>query len=498
MPEESADVDSIGGAQGVITLLNGQDAEGSVNLTMVDNQLQAHLVGEFDTKGTAAGLINELDYTDAAVEGQYVASVSQVDGKISVTRAALPQESADVDSIDDVQGAITLKKDNTATGSINLKMVGQEMQAELVGSFADGAQVNVLEGVKVNGTALTIDGNKAVDWKLIYNSEAKKLQVLDSNKSNTVLNEVDATAFIKDGMVSDAKIVWCTVNEEGAHVVVPAGTEGAVRCLQIIFNTDAGKDEIHIPLNELTDVYTGRENEIEVTEQNVIGLADKTVAETTGTALTPAHGGVFNVVTDITYDTKGRLEGIETTQVTLPTIADGSVEGSDDYVTVGVQTTAGVVTAVTVNTDALTEKISAIEAEVEENELVTAAALNDLNERLTSAEGDIIEINETINNLDFGVTSVAASTSSAHVTVAPTTASDGAVTVSVDVASVDAKDTVKYVATGLATDAYVDEKIAGVASVAETAVQDVTSNGGTLAVSREANVVNVELCWTQF
>lgn len=473
LPTESADVDSIGGAQGVITLLNGQTAEGSVNLTMADNQLQAHLVGEFDTKGTATGLIDALDYTDEAVEGQYIASVSQADGKISVTRATLPQESADVDSIDDVQGAITLKKGNTATGSINLKMVGQEMQAELVGSFADGAQVNVIEGVKVNGTALTIDGNKAVDWKLVYNSEAKKLQVLDSNKSDAVINEVDATAFIKDGMVNEAKIVWCTVNEEGAHVVVPAGTEGAVRCLQITFNTDAGKDDIHIPLNELTDVYTGAEGEITVSEANVIGLADKSVKETRGEALTPAHGGVFDVITDVNYDTKGRISEVVTTQVTLPTVADGTQTGSDDYVSVSVSTIAGAVSAVTVNTDTLTTKLTDIQKEIDDNEHVTSAALNELNGRMVTVEGEIDALQETVDGLDLGVKTVKGQ-GGEYVTVTPTEASKGDVTVSVSVATTKATNTA-YANDALATDGYVEEQAAAAESNAKAYADNLMS-----------------------
>ena len=36
--------------------------------------------------------INKLDVTDTAVEGQYVSSVSETDGKITVTRAALPAQ----------------------------------------------------------------------------------------------------------------------------------------------------------------------------------------------------------------------------------------------------------------------------------------------------------------------------------------------------------------------------------------------------------------------
>lgn len=47
--------------------------------------------GTAPVNGTAvAAAIGALDYSDAAVSGQYVSAVSETDGKISVTRAALP------------------------------------------------------------------------------------------------------------------------------------------------------------------------------------------------------------------------------------------------------------------------------------------------------------------------------------------------------------------------------------------------------------------------
>lgn len=392
--------------------------------------------------------------TDTAIAGQYVTSVTQANGQIAVTRAALPSI---VNSLDGVSGVITTLKDQTATGNINLAVVNNQLQASLVGSFADGADVNVLEGVKVNGTALTIGTGKAVDWKLVYNSDAKKLQVLDLNNSNAVVNEVDATDFIKDGMLSSGELVWCTIDKDGKHTEVAEGVKDAIQCLKLTLHVwERGQiDEngnpiyteqyVHIPLGSLCDPYAGTDGEIVVEEEHgkhAISLADKTVSETTGTALTPAHGGSFNVVTDVTYDTKGRIAGVETTQVTLPTIDDGTKTGSDDYVSVTVSTTDGVVSGVTVNTDTLTTKISNIETEISENAQVTAAALNDLNERI-----DAIDI-----PTELGVMSVSKGTDGTFVT---TTIGGTAANPTVGVAVTYTAST--ETATALATDAYVKE-----------------------------------------
>lgn len=468
---------------------SGADATSGAYFTVTEEGQDPQTVYvNADVAGTARSLIEALDLDDKAVEGEYVSAVSQVDGQISVTRAQLP---AGVKSIDEVNGALTLRKGQTEVGSVNLEMDGKEITATLVGTFEDGAQVNILEGVKVDGTALEIGKtDKAVNWKLVYNSDAKKLQVLDLNNSNVVVNEVDATAFIKDGMVSNAKIVWCTVDAEGKHEVVTEGTEGAIRCLQITFNTDAGKEDIHIPLNELTDVYTGRDGEIEVTEQNVIGLVDKDVEEPKGEDIKPVLGGTFDVVTDVTYDEKGRLATVETSTVTLPTIADGDKTGSDDYVSVQVKTAAGAVSEVIVNTDALSEKISGIEADITEVAQVTAAALVDLDARLGDVEDGTIKsvTGETaeLNNSDY-------------VNVKADTV-DGAVTLASTVKAVEATDAAKYPSTGLATDGYVNEKVATVAATADTAVQNIESKDATIQVTRAeaSNDVNLELVWQMF
>lgn len=254
-------------------------------------------------------------------------------------------------------------------------------------------------GVQVDGADLKITNTK-VNWGLNYNSSNKHIEVVDRNDNDKVMDFIDASDFIKDGMLSSGELVWCTIAADGKHTEVAEGTADAIHCLKLTLHVWQGlvdennqpiytEQYVHIPLGELCDPYAGTDGEIVVEEEHgkhAISLADKTVSETTGTALTPAHGGSFNVVTDVTYDTKGRIAGVETTQVTLPIIDNGTQIGTDEYVTVGVKTTAGIVSEVTVNTDALTEKFDDIEDEISENAQVTAAALNDLNTRLNNVD----------------------------------------------------------------------------------------------------------------
>ena len=135
--------------------------------------------------------------------------------------------------------------------------------------IAKGAQVNVIETVKVNGTALT-PVDKAVDItvpaatvtgvdpndkfltltdkllsvvaSLNYDTETKKIQLI--GKSGTAVSEIDATAFIKDGMLDSAELV---VDPAGK----PAGTY-----FKLTWNTDAKKEVMYVNVTDLIDVYT--------------------------------------------------------------------------------------------------------------------------------------------------------------------------------------------------------------------------------------------------
>ena len=66
---------------------------------------------------------------------------------------------------------------------------------------------------------------------LFYDSEAKQIEL--RNTSDAVISSIDATAFIKDGMLDS--------------VTVSGGN------LNFVFNTDAGKETISIPLSEFFD-----------------------------------------------------------------------------------------------------------------------------------------------------------------------------------------------------------------------------------------------------
>lgn len=85
-----------------------------------------------------------------------------------------------------------------------------------------------------------------------YSSQDHRIYFYDV-EGTQISTYVDTTDFIKDGMVNEVKIATPT-----------GGTNSGVTCLVVTFNTDAGKDDIEIPISSIfnpSNYYTKTETE---------------------------------------------------------------------------------------------------------------------------------------------------------------------------------------------------------------------------------------------
>lgn len=97
-----------------------------------------------------------------------------------------------------------------------------------------GGQPNVIEAVKINNNTFAIaDKTASLAMNLTYDSSAKKIKLAIGSETQ----EIDATDFIKDGMLDNA-----TYNAENKK-------------LTLTFNTAAGKSAIDVDLTDLVDTY---------------------------------------------------------------------------------------------------------------------------------------------------------------------------------------------------------------------------------------------------
>ena len=134
---------------------------------------------------------------------------------------ATPEQmmNAEGGAIDELRQAIEDEAQTRAEGDIKLAI---QIQRDI-----EGLEESM--GEEIGEVMNVVD--KQLVARAAYVSNTKKIEFY--NRENTKISEIDATAFIKDGMVEDAYL-------DGDELV-------------IVFNTDAGKEPIEIPLSDIFD-----------------------------------------------------------------------------------------------------------------------------------------------------------------------------------------------------------------------------------------------------
>ena len=182
----------------------------------------------------------------------------------------------------DVQNAITGKADTTAvTQSINEAVSGKANTSDVIteivatnyagnGNYGitytkNGTDTNRLifgigDGLKVGSITSTFEVDytkvaKKTDIPAVsgyadsvkYNSTSKYVEFYHGGTGGTKVFEYDASPFLIDGMVQNVEV---------------KNVAGSGTCLVITFNTDAGKQDINIPISQIfdaTNYYTKAE-----------------------------------------------------------------------------------------------------------------------------------------------------------------------------------------------------------------------------------------------
>ena len=153
-------------------------------------------------------------------------TTAQTDSQITAATSALAQtiEEAGYQNASQVNAAIT-----AATNPINETLTAHTANTEIHVTLANKEAWNAkLDAADVEGFFGAVN----------YDKESKRINFYNTSTGGTVLGYVDATDFIKDGMVSNVEIK--EVAEKGV-------------CLVITFNGDSGKQAIEIPISQIFD-----------------------------------------------------------------------------------------------------------------------------------------------------------------------------------------------------------------------------------------------------
>lgn len=209
-----------------------------------------------------AALKEELeDKIDAKVDA------TTYEQKVGAIDAAL-EKKAEASVVSELAGVVAGKVDSVEGSRLMTDAEGTKLAG-----VAAGAQVNVIETVKVNGNALDITDKsvnieieairvKGVDsadkmLSLSENGEVKSelsIKYVKAEESadgkahialfgkggTTLIDSIDATDFVKDGMIDSVEL---------------KDTVEGTKVLEITWNTDAGKEVVNVPVSSLIDYY---------------------------------------------------------------------------------------------------------------------------------------------------------------------------------------------------------------------------------------------------
>lgn len=235
------------------------------------NTIVEHPAAPVITTGNANGTI-AVDGTDVAVKGLGSAAYANTTD-FAPADINTGVHSVNLDSGTN-NGTLKLTVDGVATDNIAVTGLQdaayttvEALNATAKG-YADGVQENLTEyetahkddytntkiDELVQGAKDYADANDAnTEYHVEYDSTNKKIKLVAGADASKM--EIDASTFIKDGMISNVTI-------------------GDDNDLVITFNTDAGKENIVLPLDQLVDIYTGAEG----TRIKVTVASDKSIS----------------------------------------------------------------------------------------------------------------------------------------------------------------------------------------------------------------------------
>ena len=225
-------------------------ASGKASVSVDNDGVTISASGTTLAKGTANGETSVDGTSKAIVEGLNTAAYHPEDYFYTAEQGAKVAEAAKAakDAAESKVASVTATTGSAieVTGTAKDPKVGLKLDisgnVELTQS-ANGLKASVsmptvpVKGVATGDKVLGLSGTKlSSTLNLKYDSTAKKIQLLGIGDAK--IAEIDATAFIKDGMVNKVEF------------------NPASKDLTITFNTDSGKQAITVNLSSLVDTYT--------------------------------------------------------------------------------------------------------------------------------------------------------------------------------------------------------------------------------------------------
>lgn len=193
--------------------------------------------GETSVDGSSKKIVKGLN-TAAYHPDTYFYTATQ--GAAALAAAQAAQETADskVASVKSGSQAIEISGTSTApTVGLKIDPSGNVTLTQGANGLKAVVPAAAISGVSAEDKILSLSGSElSTTLSIDYESGSKLIRLLGID--NEVIASIDATKFIKDGMVNGVSF-----NPEDKK-------------LTITFNTDAGTEDIEVDLSDLVDTYT--------------------------------------------------------------------------------------------------------------------------------------------------------------------------------------------------------------------------------------------------
>ena len=222
------------GVQTLVGFVYGGDASNTKSITIFDNEGSksetnteiGKLRTELETKISEAlqeaknntdAKIADLNVPDAPEANKFVTSVSETNGKIKVTRASVASTgntllvtstSGNGVNFDvNIDGKTIVKNAESGVLSVASAALTQYVGENAVTVSSANTSNNKTVRLKINSNDNVLsqdDNGLSATLSIAYDSSSRKLQLKGNN--GNLINEIDATAFVKDGMLNDTAV----------------------------------------------------------------------------------------------------------------------------------------------------------------------------------------------------------------------------------------------------------------------------------------------------
>ena len=275
--------------------------------TSAETALQTAIDNEV-ARATAAEGVLQVNIDNEAARATEAEDALQTAVDAEETRATAAESALQTAISDEAARATSAETD--LQGAINDEATRAQGVEDSLNDKIDAAVSSITDAVSEE----VADRKAEAVASAAYDESAKTINFLNAN--GDVISSVDATDFIKDGMVDTVKI------ENGKLVIV--------------FNTDSGKEQIEIPLTDIFDpsnYYTKDEIDEKVSTINY-NISDEVSARESGdTALDGKIGALEAVVNTKanTTDVNAALD-LKADKTEIPTdfYTKGEVDGKDN------------------------------------------------------------------------------------------------------------------------------------------------------------------------